>query len=54
MLAKWKHECHSYIEFLQPGVALVCVIFLRFATQGCAGRRNLIVFCNSAGLRWSA
>ena len=34
-------------------VALVCVVFLCFACQGCAGLRILIVFCTS-GLRWSA
>ena len=32
---------------------MVCVVLLRFATQGCAGLRILIVFCNS-GLRWFA
>ena len=38
---------------LQFRVALVCVFLLCFASQGCAGLRILIVFCNS-GLRWSA
>ena len=54
---------------LQLRVALVCVIFLRFAfqghpgppnlfvfcnsTPGCPGLRSLFVFCNS-GSRWSA
>ena len=36
---------------LQLRVALVCVVFLCFATQGCAGLRILFVLCNS-GLRW--
>ena len=38
---------------LQLRVALVCVFLLRFAIQGCAGLRILMVFCNS-GLRRSA
>ena len=38
---------------LQLRIALVCVLLLSFATQGCAGLHILIVFCNS-GLPWSA
>ena len=38
MLTKWSLECRSYIVFCNR-VALVCVFFLCFATQGCAGPR---------------
>ena len=43
-------QLHCVLQFR---VALVCVFLLCFATQGCAGLRSLIVFCNS-GLCWSA
>ena len=46
----WMSQLHCVLQFR---VALVWVFLLCFATQGCAGLRSLIVFCNS-GLRWSA
>ena len=43
-------QLHCVLQFR---VALVCVLLLCFATQGCAGLRHLIMFCTS-GLRWFA
>ena len=43
-------QLHCVLQFR---VALVCALLLCFVTQGCAGLRILIVFCNS-WLLWSA
>ena len=65
MLTKWSFECGSYIVFCNSGwsaysycvlqfrVALVSVVLLCFAIQGCAGLCILFAFCKS-GLRSSA